>query len=47
MVKPDRPDGNITWRMRIECWMNKAADTRSEYVILTAFSFQIWLQESV
>ena len=25
------------WRMRISCWITKAANTHSEYVILTAF----------
>jgi len=26
-------DINITWRMRITCWINSATDTHSEYVI--------------
>jgi hypothetical protein len=30
-------DDNITWRMRIACWITKATDTHSEYVILIAF----------
>jgi hypothetical protein len=25
------------WRMRIACWITKATNTHSEYVILTAF----------
>ena len=33
------------WRMRIACWVPKATDTHSEYVILIAFSLQKWLQE--
>jgi hypothetical protein len=27
-------DDNIMWRMRFACWITKATDTRSEYVIL-------------
>jgi len=33
------------WRMRIACWITKATSTHSEYVILTAFPLQQWLQE--
>jgi hypothetical protein len=29
-------DENIIWLMCIACWLNKAADTHSEYVILFA-----------
>ena len=32
-------------RMRIECWVAKAADTRSQYVILIAAGRQQWLRE--
>ena len=32
--------GNITRRMRIACWKNRATYTHSEYVILTAFPQQ-------
>jgi len=36
MVLPDRPQ--ITaWRTRIACWIPKAKNIHSEYVILTAF----------
>jgi len=40
-------DGNIIRRMRIACWMTKATDTHSEYVILIAFPGQKknWLHE--
>ena len=31
--------------MRIACWMPKATDTRSEYIILTASPLQQWLRE--
>ena len=34
------------WRMPSACWIPKATDTHSEYVILTAFSLKQWLQES-
>ena len=30
-------DDNIIQRMRNACWITKATDTHSEYVILTAF----------
>jgi hypothetical protein len=32
-------------RMRFECWIPKATNTRSEYVILIAFPLQHWLRE--
>jgi hypothetical protein len=44
IVEPDKPQMTI-WRMRIACWMTKAGDTRSEYVILTTFLRQQWLRE--
>ena len=31
--------------MRFACWIIKAADTNSEYVILIAFPLQNWLQK--
>jgi len=31
------------WRMRIACWIIKATNTYSEYVILIAFPLQQWL----
>jgi hypothetical protein len=31
--------------MRITCWISKAEDTHSEYVLLTAFPLQQRLQE--
>jgi len=33
------------WHMRIACWILKATNTHSKYVILTAFPLQQWLQE--
>jgi hypothetical protein len=38
-------DDNIIRRMRFACWMTKATDTHSEYVILIAFARQQWLRE--
>ena len=33
------------WRMRIECWVTKATETHSVYVILTAFPPEKWLHK--
>ena len=33
------------WRMRIACWIPKATNTHSEYVMLIAFPLQQWLHE--
>ena len=44
IVQPDRPQMKI-WRMRIACWIPKATNTHSEYVILIAFRPQQWLHE--
>ena len=33
------------WRIRIACWIPKATNTYSEYVILTNFLLQQWLHE--
>jgi hypothetical protein len=38
-------DGNVIRRTRFECWITKATDTHSEYVILIAFPRQQWLRE--
>ena len=38
-------DDNIIRRMRFACWVTKATDTHSEYVILIDFSRQQWLRE--
>jgi len=32
-------------RMRVECWITKAADTHPEYVIPIVFPRQQWLRE--
>jgi hypothetical protein len=39
-----RPQMKI-WLMRIACWIPKATNTHSEYVIPIAFPLQQWLQE--
>jgi len=39
-----RPQMKI-WHMCIACWVHKATDECSEYVILTAFPLQQWLHE--
>jgi hypothetical protein len=38
-------DDNIIRRMRFACWISKATDAHSEYLILTAFRRQEWLRE--
>ena len=45
IVEPDRPQVTI-WRMRITCWIPKATDAHSEYVIATAFPLQQWMHEN-
>jgi len=36
---------NIIRRMRIACWITKAAKTHSGYVMLIDFTQQLWLRE--
>jgi hypothetical protein len=36
MVEPDRPQMTI-WHKRIACWITKATNTQSEYVIINNF----------
>ena len=38
---------DIIRRMLFECWISKATDTHSEYIILIAFARQQWLRERV
>jgi hypothetical protein len=38
-------DDNIIRRMSSALWINRATDTHSEYVMLTAFPRQQWLRE--
>ena len=41
-VESDSPPVTI-WCMHIACWIPKATNTHSEYIILTAFPLQEWL----
>ena len=41
----DRAQTTI-WRMRIACWLLKATNTHSVYVIVIVFPLQKWLHES-
>ena len=43
-VNPARPLTTI-WAMRISCWVPKATNTHSEYVIIIAFPLQQWWHE--
>jgi hypothetical protein len=36
---------NIIWNMHFACWLTKATDTHSEYVIFIAFPGQQWVCE--
>jgi len=40
IAEPDRPHMTM-WRMRIACWIPKATNAHSEYVILIAFPLQL------
>jgi hypothetical protein len=44
MVEPCRPRMTI-WGMPIACWISKATNRHSEYLILFAFPLQQWLRE--
>ena len=46
MVQPNRPQMTIR-RMRIACWITKATDTHTEYVIFIAFPVEQWLRVRV
>jgi len=46
IVEPDRTQMTI-WRMRIACWIPKATNTHSEYVILIGFPQQQWLRDGL
>jgi hypothetical protein len=45
VLEPEDTDDNILRSMRFACWITKATDTRSEYVIFIAFPQQQWLRE--
>jgi len=42
-VAREATEGNLIRRTRISCWLTKATDTHSEYVIIIAFPRQQWL----
>ena len=44
IIQPVTPQMTI-WRTRISCWIPKAKNTHSAYVILLAFPLQKWLHE--
>jgi len=44
IVERGRPQMTI-WRMRIACWLHKATNTHSEYVILISFTMRQELHE--
>ena len=44
IVEQGRPQ-MVIWRMPIACWIPKATNIPSEYVILIAFPLQQWLHE--
>ena len=44
VVDRGRPQMTI-WRTCIACWIPKATNTHSEYVILIAFPLQLWLHD--
>ena len=44
ILQPDRPQMTIR-RTHIACWITKATNTHSEYIILMVFQLQQWLPE--
>jgi len=36
---------NVRWHMRFACWVTKATNTKSQYLITIVFLLQQWLQE--
>ena len=44
VVEQSRPHTKI-WRMRIACWIPRATNIHSKYVIIIAFPRQQWLHE--
>jgi len=45
IVERDKPQMTI-WRMRIACWIPKATNTQSQYVILTAFPLRQLVEQT-
>ena len=44
IVEPDRPQMTI-WRMRIACWIPKATNTLSEYLMVSVFPLKECLHD--
>ena len=44
IIQPDRPQMTI-WHMCLSCWIPKATNIHSGYVVLIAFPLQQWLHE--
>jgi hypothetical protein len=44
IVQPDRPQMAI-WPMCMVCWIPKATNIHSEYIMFIAFPLQQWLHE--
>ena len=47
MWKSEVQPVSIIQSMSFECWLSKATNTHSQYVIFTAFLLQQWLQEGL
>jgi len=43
IVEPGTPQVMTIWHMCIVCWLSKATNTLSVYVILSDFPLQLWL----
>jgi hypothetical protein len=46
MAEPDRPQMTVL-RMPIACWIPKATNKHSDYVMFIAFPVKQWLHERV
>jgi len=44
-IRRQTTDDSIIWCMHLACWVKKATDTYSEFVIFIAFPRQQWLRE--
>ena len=46
IAESGRPQMTV-WCMRVACWIPKATNTHSKYVIIIAFTLQQWLHEHI
>jgi hypothetical protein len=44
-VEPQRPQMTMWWMLRTACWIPKATNTHSYYVVLIDFPLQQWLHK--